>query len=485
MKCKTLLTGFVTLLCLSLSAQQISEKADSSLAQLSKLSTKYVQAISSKTDKYYKALTAKTEKTLERLAKWEAKIKTILEKASPETAQRLFANPELTFAGMLQKYREGKLVVNNYAAQYNEYRDKLSTTLKYLDNKKDQLNSSVTKPLQAAKAKADTLEAKLKETEAIKQFIKERKKQLLDFGMQYLGKSKYMEKISKENWYYLETLKNYKQIFSDPRKTEELAMKLLEKVPGFTGFLQRNSMLASLFRTPDAGGGSASLAGLQTRSQVNNLIQNQLAAGGPNAQEQFRQNLSAAQSQLSELKNKILKAGGGSSNDEQAEGFKKNEQRGKPLKKKIEFSVNAQTNRGSAVFPVSSDLGLSAGFRPHQNFVAGVGLAGRIGWGRDIRHISLSYSGISARSFAEYKLRRSFHVAFGFEMNYRPEIRNLDLLKDYAAWQRSGLVGVSKVVSVKSKFFKKASAKLMWDFLSYHQVPVTQPIIFRLAYSIK
>jgi hypothetical protein len=295
-----------------------------------------------------------------------------------------------------------------------------------------------------------------------------------------------MGKISKESYYYFETLRNYKQIFSDPKRAEELALKLVNKIDGFSNFMRKNSMLASLFnlpQTPSEGGGLNSLAGLQTRAQVNNLIQSQIASGGPNAQQTFQQNMQAAQSQLSELKNKIIKARGSSSEDNMPEGFRKNEQRGKPLKKKIELSVNAQSNKGSSVFPVSSDLGLSAGFRPHQNFVAGVGLAGRIGWGRDIRHISLSYSGISARSFAEYKISKGFTAVFAFELNFHPEIRRLELLKDYSGWQQSGLAGIGKIVSVKSKFFKKASVKIMWDYLSYQQRPRQQAIIMRVGYS--
>jgi hypothetical protein len=50
-----------------------------------------------KVDKYYSRITSKTEKTLVRLAKWENKIKQLLQKASPETAQRLFADKEATF----------------------------------------------------------------------------------------------------------------------------------------------------------------------------------------------------------------------------------------------------------------------------------------------------------------------------------------------------------------------------------------------------
>jgi len=502
------LTFLLLLLCSRILHAQQPDTAVKA-ATIPTLPANYLATVSAKTDKYYTSITTKTEKTLAKLSKWEAKIKTILEKTSPETAQRLFGNNQLTFAALLQKYKEGKAAADNFKGRYDEYRDKVTTSLRYFGDsaerfKSVRFNSSRVEvdssqgrsqaKISTAVQKITKLNEQVRQTEAVEEFIKERKKQLMQQALQYIGKSKYLQKISKQSYYYIETLRNYKEIFSDPKKTEELAMQLLQKIPAFNDFIRKNSMLASLFRLPgdpNDPGAQASLAGLQTRASVNNLIQQQLSAGGPNAQQQFQQNMQAAQSQLNELKSKILKAGGSSSTEEMPEGFRKNEQRGKSFGKKIELSVNVQSNRGNGIFPVSSDLGLSAGFRPHQHFVAGVGLAGRIGWGRDIRHISLSYSGISARSFAEFKLKGSFHAAGGFEMNYRPEIRRLEVLKDYSSWQRSGLVGISKVLSLSSPrrgrsgggFFKKTSIRLLWDFLSYQQVPKTQPVLVRVGYS--
>ncbi len=448
------------------------------------LPARYLETVSSKADKYYNSITSKTEKTLAKLSKWEGKIKTILEKASPETAQRLFGNRQLTFAGLLQQYKEGKAAADGYRGQYNEYRDKVTTTVKYLEEKKDLLDSNVLKPLQRAKGSTAKLNEQLKNTEAVQQFIKERKKQLMGQALQYLGKSKYLQKIGKESWYYVESIQHFKETFSDEKKTEELAVKLLKKIPAFNEFLRKNSMLASLFGVPGEGSaGGASLAGLQTRASVNNLIQQQLASGGPNAQQQFNQNLQAAQSQLTELKNKILKAGGNSSDANMPEGFKPNNQKTKSFWQKWETGINIQTNRASSVVPVGTQAGLSLGFRPHQNFVAGFGLAGRIGWGRDISHIALSYSGISVRSFSELKLKGSFHSVIAFEMNYRPEIRSFEVLKNYSSWEKSFLVGVSKVVDLKSKLFKKTSLKLLWDVLSYRRATGSESIVFRVGYN--
>lgn len=87
----------------------------------------------------------------------------------------------------------------------------------------------------------------MKATEAIEQFIKERKNQLIDEAVKYIGKSRYLQKINKESYYYVETLRNYKEIFSDKKKAEELALKILNKIPAFQKFAEKNSMLAGLF----------------------------------------------------------------------------------------------------------------------------------------------------------------------------------------------------------------------------------------------
>ena len=80
----------------------------------------------------------------------------------------------------------------------------------------------------------------------------------------------------------------------------------------------------------------------------------------------------------------------------------------------------------------------------------------------------------------------------GYEMNYRSEFNNIDILRDYNAWQTSGLIGISKVVSMHSPkggagggLFKKTKVQLLWDFMSYQQMPRTQPIIFRVGYNLK
>lgn len=471
-----------------LPGQTVNTSTDSlSPSTISKLPAKYVETIAAKADKYYSQITGKTEKTLEHLAKWEAKIKTILEKTSPETAQRLFANDQLTFAALLEKYKQGKAAADNYRGQYNEYKDKVTTTVKYLEDKKDQLNSSVVKPLQKAKASTAKLDEQLKNTEAVQQFIKERKKQLMEQTLQYLGKSKYLAKISKESYYYVEALRNYKSIFTDSKRTEELALKLLNRIPGFSDFIRKNSMLASLFRSADSppmgGAGGGSLAGLQTRAQVNNLIQQQIAAGGPNAQQQFQQNLQAAQSQLNELKNKIIRSGGNSSDDELPQGFKPNTQKSKTFKQRLEYGATIQSQKGNGYWPNSSDLGLTLGYKLNDRSVIGVGGSYKLGLGRGLNAIKFTSEGIGLRTYLDWKIKGSFWISGGYEQNYRTAFSSVDQLRNLSSWQQSGLIGISKKISLKTKLLKQMSARAYWDFLSYRNVPVTQPVIFRIGYN--
>ena len=450
------------------------------------LSPKYLSTVSSKADKYYSSITSKTEKTLERLSKWESKIKTLLEKASPATAQQLFGNNQLTFSSLLQQFKEAKQVSDEYQHQYDEYRDKVTTSLKYLDEKKERLDSSVLKPLTTTSQKMSRLDEQLKKTAAVQHFITERKKQLAQQALKTIGKSKYLKKISKDSYYYVQALGNYKETFSDPKKTEELALKILQKIPAFNEFIKKNSLFASIFRLPGDPNDPAylaSLAGLQTNAQVNALIQTQLAAGGAGARQQFQQNLQSAQSQLRHLKDKVFKSGGGSSDAEMPEGFKPNDQKTKSFLKRLEYGTTIQTQKATSFFPVTSDIGLSVGYKLNDKSLIGLGASYKLGFGRGWQNIRLSQQGAALRSFIDWKLKKSLWISGGYEMNYRNDFNRIAQLKELSAWQVSGLLGLSKSIPVKTKFFKKTKMQLLWDFMSYQQLPRTQPIIFRMGYN--
>ena len=319
------------------------------------------------------------------------------------------------------------------------------------------------------------------QTEAIEQFIKERRKQLISQSLQYIGNSKYLSKINKESYYYVETLKNYKEIFSDKKKTEETALTILNKIPAFTKFVQQNSMLARLFGSPSSGGATPSLAGLQTRTSVNALIQNQIAAGGPNARQQIMENMQAAQNELSKLKDKVLKAGGGSS-DAEIPDFKPRQTKTQTFKQRLEFGNNFQFAKNNSLVPATADLGLSLGYKLNDRSVIGIGASYKMGMG-SIQHISITHQGIGLRSFVDWKLKKQFYLSGGYEMNYNAAFKNIQQLQNYGTWQNAGLVGLSKKINVKTKWTKGTKLSLLYDMLSRQHVPVSQPVVFRVGYN--
>ena len=478
---------FITTLII-LSSQFCEAQTDSifqTLENLQKVPVKYINTIDQKIEKYSNRITSKTEKTLAKLSKWENKIKNILDKVSPETSAKLFGSNATTFTTLLKKIQEGKAIAEGYKTKYNEYRDKLTTSIKYLEDQKDKLNKNLIQPINTAKKKLSELEEDISNTEAVEAFIKERKKQLMNEAVKYIGNSKYLTKIDKESYYYIETLRNYKELFSDKKKAEELAFKILNKIPAFKNFVQQNSMLASLFRMPGNGAAISpeNLAGLQTRESVQALIQDRIIAGGPNAQQQFSQNLQQGQAELNKLKDKVIQAGG-SSSEANIPNFKPNGQKTKTFLQRLEYGSNFQFAKSNSLVPTTADIALSVGYKLNDKSIIGIGASYKMGLG-SLQRISISHQGIGIRSFIDWKLKKQFFVSGGFEMNYNAQFKKLTQLQAYNDWQQSGLLGITKKVNIKTKFFKGTSLQLLYDMLYRQHNPVSQPVLFRMGYSFK
>lgn len=474
------LVRFLILFLLIYDSQCCKAQVDSSIEALQKIPVKYLSNIDNKIEKYSIRITSKTEKTLAKLSKWENKIKNILDKASPETSQKLFGSNQTTFSTLLQKIKEGKAVAEGYKTKYNEYRDKLTTNIKYLETHKDKIDKKLLNPVIDAKKKLDELEQDISNTEAVEAFIKERKMQLVNEAVKYIGKSKYLTKIDKEGYYYVETLRNYKELFSDKDKAEEVALKILHKIPSFKRFAEDNSMLASLFGSPNGSASMTSLQGLQTRTSVNTLIQNQVAAGGPNALETMQQNFQHAQAEVSKLKDKVMQMGG-SSSDANIPNFKPNNQKSKTFFQRLEYGSNFQFAKNNSLMPTTADIALSVGFKLNDKSVVGIGGSYKMGFG-SLQRLSISHQGIGIRSFIDWKLKWQFFATGGFEMNYNAQFKNVTQLQTYNYWQQAGLLGLTKKINVKSKFFKGTSVQLLYDMLYRQHNPVSKPVLFRMGY---
>jgi hypothetical protein len=450
-----------------------------------RISLAYVEHVSSKAAKVEQKLYGKSEKALRKFLKQQDRLKRKLSKIDSLAASNTFA-----IAGQRVSEFQLKLEQPQKFTGYVPLLDTIKTSLKFLNLNKELVSNTKesAKKLTKSIAQFDKLEQQLQKADEIKEFMK-RQRGFLKEELQKFGFGKQLKKLNKEAYYYSEQVKEYKRLVQDKSKRERKAIELLSKTRMFQDFMKKHSMLASLFRLPVDDPNDPtylqSLAGLQTRVQVNQLVQQQISAAGPGALQQVRSNLQEAQTQLQALKDKLTQAVGRHSSDDELPDFRPNGQRVKSFFNRIEVGTNMQSQKSDVFFPVTSDIGLSLGYKLHDKSVIGIGASYKIGWGTGFRHIAITSQGVGVRSFLDYQLKKTFWLSGGYEMNYRSAFNHVDQLKDLNGWQRSGLVGISKKLAMSTRFFQSTKVQLLWDFLSYQQIPRTQPFVFRIGYNLK
>ena len=455
--------------------------------------------VNNKTAKLDDRLTNQTEKYLHKLAKREARLKKKLSKIDSVAAKNCFAaDPSKQYDALIQKLKSAPAnKAGALSGAYMPYIDSLKGTLSFLNSNPELLKNSKILPadVQNSLTQLQQLQGKMQQADQIKEFIQQRKQTIKN----YLSKQTQLpgsmtntfKEYSKQAYYYNQQVKEYKETLNDPDRAITTALSLLNKLPAFTSFMKKNSMLASLFNIPGAASNvdpTQGVTGLQTRSQVTQAIQNQVGASGPNVNTMVQQNLQSAQGQVNALKDKLNSLGGGNG-DLDMPDFKPNKQKTKSFFQRLEYGTNIQSAQSNYFFPTTTDLGLSVGYKLNDKSTIGIGASYKMGWGKDFRHIVITQEGVGLRSFLDVKLKGSFYASGGFEYNYQQPFDGLlpstDPMKQEGpnAWQRSGLIGITKILSLKSKVLKKSKLQLLWDFLSYQQRPQTQAFKFRIGYN--
>ena len=163
--------------------------------------------------------------------------------------------------------------------------------------------------------------------------------------------------------------------------------------------------------------------------------------------------------------------------------FKPNQQKTRPFLKRLQLGTDLQTTRPDYFSPTTTDIGLSLAYLASNKLDFGIGGSYKIGWGQNINHVKLSSQGASIRFFLDFQLRKTYYLTGGYELNYQQAFTTFSQISSVAEWSRSGLIGLSKIISLNNKFFKKTKVQLLWDFLSYSQVPRRNPIVFRVGYN--
>ncbi len=461
-------------LCASIARGQATDTAS-----VQNIPSKYYSAVQKKYAGIENKLTKKSLKYLAKFERQQQKLQARLARLHPETTNGLLSTEDQKYKNLTEQLKSKAAPVSKViSGLYNANLDSVSTSLSFL-KQFNGISSKAGQPLQTL----NELQGKLQQTDKVKEYIEQQKSQIKELLSKYTNlpaglKNEYA-KLNKTAYYYSAQVQEYKATLKDPDKMEQKALSVLREIPAFQKFMQQNGELASLFHTADNYNNMATLVGLQTRNSVQQIVQQRIAAGGPNALAQVRQSLSQADAQLNQLKGKLNLLGGSSSATD-LPNFKPNSQKTKPFLKRLEYGFNIQFERNTSFVPSTTDFALTIGYKLNDNSIIGFGGSYKLGLG-NIQHINFIGQGLGLRSFLDYKIKKQFYISGGYEMNYNATFKSIAQLKNYNTWQRSELLGVSKKYQISKKV--KGNIQLLYDFLAHSHTPISQPFVYRVGYN--
>jgi cell shape-determining protein MreC len=507
------------LLCLAVTAS-FAQSGDSTVNKVTSFPMRLFGHIQSKTASLNQQLSKQTQKYLQKLQQQEQRLQKKLYGIDSNAAKKLFANSNQQYATLMQKLQAD--TGSNHqkvTGTYQPHMDSLQTALSFLQKNQSALNqpagavtsltggsaaSLTTKvganlppeeqaKLQASISQLQALQAKMQDAEQIKGFMAQRKQQIGQYITQHASLQNVLGKpygqMQQNMYYYSAQVRQYQTMANSPDQLEQKALAMLSRLPAFQGYMRTNSQLSSLFSLPGSSSGPQILAGLQTRNQISESVKSQLTAAASgitannsSASAAAPSGLQSAESQLASYKAKFSQLGGGGSAID-APNFRPNLEKTKTFLHRIIYGIDFQTTQSTYFFPAMTTIGLSIGYRLGKGNDVGLGTAMKIGWGTGFNHIAVTGQGVGLRSFVDIALKGSFSATGGFEYNYTAPFTEYQQLRQIQLWTKSALIGVSKTVSMKSALLKQTKLSLLWDLLSYQNVPQTEPLIFRIGYS--
>src|ERR1700744_5114121 len=503
------------LLCLALTASY-GQSVDTLTGKLAKFPSRVFSRIGSQSASLNQQVTNQTQHYLSRMGRQEARMQKKLAAVDSNAAKTLFAGSQQQYAALAAQIKSAsgnrKASING---QYQPNADTLQGAMTFLQQHPQllakpssqtpsqlaQVSPEVLSRLQGATTQFQTLQDKLQDADAAKAFVQQRQQQIGDYISQHANLQNVLGKdygaMGQSVYYYSQQVQQYKAMLDNPDLLAQKALAMLSQLPAFQSFMDTHSQLGGLFHLPANYASPQSLNGLQTKDQVAKLVQGQVSPGGAGklggaggeaggsagaGVAALQSNLQSAQSQLDTYKSKLSQLGGGNA-DMPMPDFKPNDQKTKTFLKRLQYGFNFQTTRNSYYFPTGIDLGGSLGYQLGHSNVVGVGASFKLGVGNGINDIAFSGQGVGLRSFLNIKIKGTFSATGGFEYNYTTPFTTYQQLRQIDYWTKSGLIGITKTVSMKSKLFKQTTLSLLWDFLSYSQAPPTQPILFRVGYT--
>lgn len=453
-----------------LSLWLVTSPADSAAPAIQQLPNHYLEVVDNKTLRIDTGLSRSSVRYLRRLSNLEAKL--LHQLRSIDSTGNVHIPPVNynQWATSLQNSTPPTGLGTTYVPGL----DTLSTTLRYLAGQQSSAE------LSKVDGDVQMLQGKVDANTLVQQYISQRRQQLTNLLSRYShlppDVTQTFTQYKETAYYYRQQVEQYKAMLNDPGKMEKEAVTILSKIPSYQTFLAKNSLLATLFRLPSAYDDGASLQGMQTRSQVQDLLQQQIGGGGQAVQGQ----LQAAQNQITGMQNALSKYGVGGQ-DLDMPNFKPNTQKTKTFFNRLEYGANIQFAKAAYDFPTTANIAATAGYKINDKSTIGLGLAYAEGIGSDWSHIAFTSQSIGLRSFIDWKIKRTWYVTGGYEVNYMTQFTHISQLRDISAWQPSALIGLEKKYQISSKL--QGNIQLLFDALYKQEIPQGQAIRFRVGYN--
>lgn len=440
--------------------------------------SKYLSAVQTKAEKYSLKLDKQSSRYLRKLQKLEKKLQLKLRGVDSVASPEVFAKGSEMYEELQHGLVNGLPSMSN-TGMYLPYFDSLNTSLKFLQSNAEMLNRETLKQVEESLLSYGELEGSLMRSQKIAEFIQQRKSYLSE-TLGNLAVARQLKAFNKSVHYYSQQVNEYKALIQDQQKLEAKGLALISNMPAFRDFMKSNSMLAMMFPVNPTENSLSALEGLQTRIDVEELLKKQFGSTQIASEQFSAPNFSNGESYLRKVHQKLY-----SMQDKPEAGvlaFKPNTQKTKPFLKRLELSSNIQTRKGNQYIPSTADLGVSVGYKLSDKGLIGIGMAYKVGLGSDIRNIRISHEGVGLRSFLDVKLKYRIWISGGAEVNYRESFHRISALQQYSAWKPSALLGVTKKYKASKKM--NGSIQLLYDFLYKDQLMQSQPLVFRVGYSL-
>ncbi|MDE3234508.1 MAG: hypothetical protein KGO81_01045 [Bacteroidota bacterium] len=430
----------------------------------------------------------RTEESLHQLRLSEQKLEKKLSKKNSSEAKQLFSGTQQLYADLENRLKKTPNNWQKFIALEPQL-DSIQNLSKFLagtNSALNQIGSTKLRKISVLGNEANELENKLAISNEIRKILSSRKDQLENVLKKY-SLFEPLKSFNKQVYYYQQSLLEYKSMLKDKKKMEEKVLSILRDQPLFVDFMKKNSLLAKLFPFPANYGNSLALQSLQTRDQIGAIVQQSLGviSNGSdqrsimNPQQLILGQVQQLQGQVAQLGKQGLNSLNINNGTPESIDFKPNNQKVKTFWKRLDFGFNMQSTGQRYALPAISDLAISLGYKLNDNSIIGIGFSDKVGLGKSINDIHLSNQGVGFRSFLDIKIKNKIWLSGGYEVNYLPDINKVPLLMNCSPWQRSGLLGVTKKLKAGKK---ETKMQVLWDFLSYNQIPHNQPIVFRIGF---